>query len=61
MTEQTTLEVPVPADADVDYDEVDVAFILTRETFDGSGFSNEHELPPADGPVDYQDGEGESE
>lgn len=40
---------PVPAGVDLtDYDEVDVAEALKRDTADGPGFKDEHELPAPD-------------
>ena len=40
---------PVPAGVDLtDHDEEDVAEALKRETHDGPGFNDEHELPAPD-------------
>ena len=39
----------MPADVDVDYDEEDVKMTLERETVDGPGFADVHELPAPDG------------
>ena len=66
-TEPETSDVPVyseplpvdagalPADVYVDYDEEDVQATLARETEDGSGFNDPHELPAPDGDAQEDD------